>query len=103
MTFSRDQFPQEPGSKLSENRFSETEMATSFRRISCRRCGFEAIYKYRAKQIRRTEKIKSGDEDEVREDHLHLWNSVPRFAELPETLRCKQCREILPQETFCIY
>jgi len=103
MTFSRDQFPQEPGHKLSEDRFREVEMATSFKNISCQSCGFKAIYKYRVKQIRRKEEIVSGREDEIREDHMDLWNSIPRFAELPETLRCKQCSEILPQETFCVF
>ena len=103
MTFSRDQFPQEPGCKLSEDRFREVEMATSFKMMICQSCGFKAIYKYRVKQIRRKEEIVSSREDELREDHIHIWNSIPRFAELPETLCCKRCAEILPQETFCVF
>ena len=103
MTFSRHEFPEEPGTRLSENRFRETEIATNFKQISCRRCGLVTIYKYRVKQIRRKAEIETSEEQEIRDDHLLLWNSIPRFAEIPETIRCKQCREVLPQETFCIY
>ncbi len=103
MTFSRRECPEQPGTRLSENRFRETEIATNFKLISCRKCGLVTIYKYRVKQIRRKAKIDTSEQQEVRDDHLFLWKSIPRFAEIPETIRCKQCREILPQETFCIY
>ena len=103
MTFSRREFPEEAGTRLSENRFRETEIATNFKLINCRRCGLVTIYKYRVKQIRRKAAIETSEQQEVRDDHVFLWNSIPRFAEIPETIRCKQCREILPQETFCIY
>ena len=103
MTFSRDGLPDKSGTWLSEDRFRQTEIAVNFKRIRCRRCGLTAIYKYRVKQIRRKAEIETSEEQEVRDDHLLLWNSIPRFAEIPETIRCKQCSEILPQETFCIY
>ena len=103
MTFSRDDLPEKPGTWLSEDRFRQTEIAINFKQISCRHCGLAAIYKYRVKQIRRKAEIETSEEQEVREDHLVLWKSIPRFAEIPETIRCKQCTEILPQETFCIY
>ena len=103
MTFSRDDLPERPGTWLSEDRFRQTEIATTFKRIRCQRCGLAAIYKYRVKQIRRKAEIETSEEQEIRDDHLLLWNSIPRFAEIPETIRCKQCSEILPQETLCIY
>ena len=103
MTFSRSDLPERPGTWLSEDRFRQTEIATNFKQINCRHCGLVAIYKYRVKQIRRKAEIETSEEQEVRDDHLLLWNSIPRFAEIPETIRCKQCSEVLPQETFCIY
>lgn len=103
MTFTRHLLPETPDSKPTEDRFKEVEVATAFKRIYCRACGLESIYKYRVKQIRRRTEIATTPDQEVREDHVALWQTIPRYAEVPETIRCKRCGEVLPQETLCLY
>ena len=85
------------------NRFSETEVETSFRRVICYECRHTAVYKYRVKKLRRRPEILTADDEQVRDDHLEIWEGVPRFAEIPETVRCKNCGEVLGLYTECIY
>ena len=103
MTFSRNLFSQRPGETVSEDRFKEVELSTSFKQLQCYACGLTAIYKYRVQQVRRKAEIESSSEEEVRDDHRALWESIPRFAEIPETVRCKSCAEILFLDVECIY
>jgi len=93
--------PSEAGSH--DDRFCEVEMGTSFKRLICPRCNLEAIYKYSVRQVRRRPEILVEEGEEVRSDHIEMWKSIPRFAEIPSMLRCKRCREVLTMEVVCLY
>jgi hypothetical protein len=88
---------------LSEDRYCQVELAVSFKRIRCYRCDLISIYKYRVKAIRRTPQIEPLEGEELRADHEELWKTIPRYAEIPETVKCKRCGEVLGIDTDCIY
>ena len=92
-----------PGTVLSQDRFRRVELAVSFKRIRCYRCDLIAIYKYRVKEIRRNPRLQVPEDEELRTDHQELWEMIPRFAEIPETVKCKRCGEVLGIDTTCIY
>lgn len=87
--------PEQLSDPMYEDRFCQVELAVAFRKILCYECDFEAIYKYQVLQIRRRSEIQIGEEEEIRPDHVELWKTIPRFAEVPQTLKCKRCGEIL--------
>lgn len=99
------------GETLSEDRFRTIELSISFRRIHCYKCDLTAIYKYRVKQLRRTPELIStdaeGKSDEAIEppspEEQNRWADIPKFAEIPETIKCKRCGEVLGVYTECIY
>ena len=70
---------------------------------TCYNCEFSGIYKFNVQQIRRRPEIQLENEEEIRSDHLEIWETIPRFAEIPETVKCKNCREVLTVEVTCIY
>jgi hypothetical protein len=37
------------------------------------------------------------------QDEQDRWNSIPKFAEIPETIKCKRCGEVLGVYTECIF
>ena len=78
-------------------------MAVGFRRLTCYHCNTSAIYRYTVQQIRRRPTILVSEEEEIRQDHLQIWNTVPRYAEVPETIKCKKCGEVLGLYTECIF
>ena len=92
-----------PGTVLSQDRFRRVELAVSFKRIRCYRCDLITIYKYRVKEIRRNPTLQVPEDEELRTDHQELWETIPRFAEIPETVKCKRCGEVLGIDTTCIY
>lgn len=94
---------EEAAGDTSTNRFSETEVETSFSRVTCYECRHTAVYKYRVKKLRRRPEIVTADDEQVRADHLEIWEGVPRFAEIPETVRCRNCGEVLGLYTECIF
>ncbi len=108
------------------------EIEVVFRRLHCYKCDLTAVYKYRVKQIRRRPEPPpatptGGDGTaapgpmeasqlpdslpttppeacpRVSEFDLELWKTIPRFAEIPETVRCKRCGEVLGLCTECIF
>ena len=101
--FKRTIFSQRPNEIISDDRFRQVEMANAFKRLLCYHCRFEAIYKYAVQQIRRHPEIQVSDNEEIREDHRQIWKTIPRFAEIPERIRCKRCREVLEVEVMCVY
>lgn len=92
-----------PGSVLSQDRFRKIELAVSFKRLRCYRCDLVAIYKYRVKEIRRNTILEVPDGEELRDDHKEIWETIPRYAEIPETVKCKRCGEVLGIDTLCIF
>lgn len=103
MVFKRSMFRQRPNEPLSEDRFSQVELATAFKKLTCYQCNFEAIYKYSVQQVRRHSEIRVNEEEEIRPDHQEMWTAIPRFVEIPETLKCKNCQEVLAREILCVY
>ncbi|MGH9340581.1 MAG: hypothetical protein ACRD1R_13550 [Acidobacteriota bacterium] len=91
------------GDILHEDAFRQVELAVGFKKITCYNCGFDGFYKYRVQQIRRTSELTASEEDEIRPDHVDIWKTVPRFAEIPETVKCKRCNEVLGLYTACIF
>lgn len=92
-----------PQDEKPKSRFSDTDLEITFRRVTCYRCGHTAVYKYRIKQLRRAAEIATGEDEQIREDHVEMWETVPRYAEIPETVKCKKCREVLGLYTECIF
>lgn len=104
MSFDPDQFgPVQPGQKISEDPFREVELQVIVRRLSCPRCRSTAIYRYHVQQVRRKPEIQFEDGREVREDHRQIWGAIPRFAEIPETVKCKYCGDVIGLDTSCIF
>ena len=103
MVFKRSMFSQSADETLFDDRFCQVELAIAFKRLTCYRCNFEGIYKYAVQQVRRHPEIQVGEGEEIREDHLQMWKNIPRFAEIPETVKCKRCREVLDLDVLCVY
>ncbi len=103
MVFKRSMFRQRPSEILSEDRFSQVELAIAFKKLTCYHCNFEAIYKYCVQQVRRHPEIRVAEGEEIRPDHQEIWKAIPRFVEIPETLKCKRCKEVLAGEILCVY
>ena len=93
----------EPGDILFEDRFREVELGLAFRRAVCYRCGFIGIYRYQVQQIRRNAEIAIEADEETRADHEEIWKGVPRYAEIPQTVKCKRCQEVIGICTSCIF
>ena len=103
MVFKRSIFRQRNDEILSENRFSQVELTIAFKKLTCYHCNFEAIYKYSVQQVRRRPEIQVAEGEEIRPDHREIWETIPRFVEIPETLKCKRCQEVLDREILCVY
>lgn len=99
--FNSRQVKLKPGAVILEDDLRTVEVATAFRRIHCHRCDFAAIYKYRVKQVRRSPSPPAGGA--APEDDLSAWKTIPRFAEIPETVKCKGCGEVLGVYPECIF
>ena len=103
MVFKRTIFSERPNEIISDDRFCQVELAIAFKRLTCYHCRFEGIYKYTVQQIRRHPEIQVSKEEEIREDHRQMWKTIPRFAEIPEVIKCKRCREKLDVDVTCVY
>lgn len=103
MVLHRALFRQQAGQVVFQDRFCTVELAVAFKKITCYRCGLDSVYKYTVQQVRRNPELVAGEGEEIRDDHVKIWKTVPRFAEIPETIKCKRCREVLGLYTNCIY
>ncbi len=103
MVFNADRLRRGPGGVLYQDRFHEVELGTCFKKIVCARCDFAGFYKYQVQQVRRREQLVTSQDEEARPDQLEIWKTVPRFAEIPQTLKCKRCHEVLGMYVDCIY
>lgn len=103
MVFKRSMFRQRTEEILSEDRFAQVELTIAFKKLTCYHCNFEAIYKYSVQQVRRRPEIQVAEDEEIRPDHREIWKAIPRFVEIPETLKCKRCKEVLQGEILCVY
>ena len=103
MVFDARDLDVESGDLLYKDRFKQVEAAVSFRKAECYRCGFVGFYRYHVRQLRRNAEILCGPEEWVREDHRAIWESIPRFAEIPQTVRCRRCREVMGFYTACLF
>ena len=103
MVFDASRNRARPGKLLYADRFREIEMGVAFKKMVCSRCDFAGFYKYRVKQLRRRPEILVEEGEEVRPDHEEIWMTIPRFAEIPQTLKCKRCHEVLGSYVLCVY
>lgn len=104
MVFSSRLFPvRQAGEILYQDRFRQVELAVSFRSLTCHHCGFSAVYKYLVQQVRRQPEPPSSSPQEREEETRRYWRSIPRFAEIPETVKCKRCGEVLGLYPWGIY
>jgi hypothetical protein len=103
MVFKRSMFRQRADEVVFDDRFSQVELAIAFKKLTCYHCNFEAIYKYAVQQVRRHPEIRVGEGEEIRRDHQEMWKAIPRFVEIPETLKCKRCKEVLDREILCVF
>ena len=92
-----------PGQNLSSDRFRSIEVGVAFKRLTCYTCNLTSVYKYRVKQMRRSVELLPEEDHELLPEEIETWNSIPRFAEIPETIKCKCCGEVLGLYTSCIY
>ena len=85
---------------IRQDEFRTVEPAVNFRQITCYTCEHTAVYRFKTKQIRRTpEEPEHNGDMEI----LNKWKSVPRFAEIPEVIKCEKCGEILGSYPEIIY
>lgn len=103
MVFNSSLFPQQPGQSISEDQFREVELAVAFRKLICHRCEFSSFYRFKTLQVRRKPQLASSQEQEAGPDQTEIWKQIPRFAEIPETIRCRRCNEVLGVYTTCIF
>ena len=92
-----------PGSILFEDELRSVELATTFRRVHCYKCDLTSIYKYRIQQIRRLTQPEAAPDEPLSEHRAETLAAIPRYAEIPETVKCKRCGEVLGLHTECIY
>lgn len=78
-----------------ENR--TVELKTLFKRVRCYKCDSTHVYKFRVKELR---KILPADAEAPADT---IMDTVPRYAQIPETVRCSDCGEVLGLYTECIY
>ena len=83
----------DPGTFVSEDRCRTVEVAVAFRRIQCYRCDFKAVYEYRVQEVRRSPRLEEPDSEFPGLDELERWQGIPRYAAIPETVKCKRCGE----------
>lgn len=95
--------PEQAGEVLESDRFRQVESGVVFRKAICYRCGLAGFYKYRVLQVRRHPEIRASEEEAVRGDHRRIWEAMPRFAEIPETVKCRRCQEVLGIYPECVY
>jgi hypothetical protein len=103
MVFNSALFSQQPGQIVDEDRFRQVELGVGFRKITCYRCDFSSFYRFKVIQIRRNAEPLLGEDEDLRPDHLEIWKNIPRYAEIPETLRCRRCNEVVGVYTSCIF
>lgn len=103
MVFKREWLQDRVGEVIRRDRFVQVESAVTFRRLTCPRCEFQAIYRYVIQQVRKQAEISCDEEQCVRSDHQEIWKSIPRFAEIPETVKCKKCGEVLGLYPTCLF
>lgn len=103
MSFDPEQLAGQPGDLLDEDRFRQVEVGVAFKRLTCRRCNTTSVYRYLIQQVRRRPEMLHTEDEELRPDHEAIWRSIPRYAEIPQTVKCIQCGEVIGMETTCIY
>jgi hypothetical protein len=103
MVFNSNFFHEQPGQTLSEDRFRQVELAVGFRELVCHRCDFSSFYRYKTIQVRRRPELSADQDEETRADQREIWRQIPRFAEIPETVHCRRCNEVLGLYTSCLY
>ena len=107
--FNSRNIKEKPGEILFQDRCRTVELAVAFRRIHCYNCELTAIYKYRVQHLRKAPEPVPENADSTKETptfcegDLERWRDIPRFAEIPETVKCKRCGEVLGVYTECIY
>ncbi len=101
--FNSRNFKTRPGSILFENELRTVELGTAFRRVHCYNCDLTTIYKYRVQQIRRTDPAEGLEDGSLTDHQVQKLKTIPRYAEIPETVKCKRCGEVLGLYTECIY
>lgn len=90
--FNGNNSPLHRENQIRKDEFKTVEPAVNFRQITCYNCDHTAIYRFRTIQIRRNLETDAVINDE---NDLLQWKSIPRFAEIPEVIKCEVCGEIL--------
>ena len=83
-----------------QDEFKTVEPSVNFRQITCYVCDHTAIYRFNTKQIRRNP---VAPEDGGNQEILMKWKAIPRFAEIPEVIKCENCGEVLGSYPEIIY
>lgn len=87
----------------SADRFKESSVDVRFRRYTCYTCGTTSIYRYQVLQVRRRPEIERNDQLVTGPDEQRWWSNIPRYAEIPETIKCKNCGEVVGAYTRCVW
>jgi len=85
---------------ISQDECRTVEHSVNFRQITCYGCEHTAVYRFNTKQIRRNPEAPENQDDQEIQDR---WKSIPRFAEIPEVIKCENCGEILGSYPEIIY
>ncbi|HRR26433.1 MAG TPA: hypothetical protein P5300_07045 [Acidobacteriota bacterium] len=96
-------FSAEPGSIMAEDDLRSVEHAVVFRWLVCHKCDHSAVYRLRVLQVRRHPEPPPALDGLSSEDRLASWRTIPRFAEIAETVKCDHCGEVLGVYPLLIY
>ncbi len=89
-----------PDNQVIQDEYKTVEPSVNFRQITCYNCEHTAIYRFNTKQIRRNPEAPA---DNGNQEILNMWKSIPRFAEIPEVIKCENCGEVLGSYPEIIY
>lgn len=96
-------FCTEPGSIIAEDDLRSVEQAVIFRWLLCYKCDHAAVYRLRVLQVRRHPEPPLAPDGLLSEERVASWRSIPRFAEIAETVKCNHCGEVLGAYPLLIY
>lgn len=83
-----------------QDELKTVEPAVNFKQMTCYNCSHTSVYRFQTTQIRRNP---APPEEHEGDEIMNKWKSIPRFAEIPEVVKCENCGEVLGSYPEIIY
>lgn len=98
--FKSEDSPLHQDETVRQDELKTVEPAVNFRQMTCYNCSHTAVYRFQTTQIRRNPVPPEEPENDTL---MEKWKSIPRFAEIPEVVKCENCGEVLGSYPEIIY